>query len=55
MSADTDELLKEAIKMNSVSKRIKMCFQWLDGQMGFDIDYTKRCFHSATHYRIHHN
>lgn len=42
MSVDTDELIKEAIKMNMVSKRIKMCFQWLDGQIGFDIDYRKR-------------
>jgi len=42
MSEDTDELINEAIKMNLVSKRIKICFQYLDGQIGFDIDYRKR-------------
>jgi len=42
MSKDTDSLIKEALAMNKAGDRIQICFDDLDGSIGFDIDFRKR-------------
>lgn len=42
MTTDTDGIIAEAQMINHLSKRIKICFDALNGEVGFDIDFRKR-------------